>query len=217
VLLSHNHYDHFDMSTLVRLAREHDPTFVTGLGNAALLEAEGIARVVELDWWECEPLAAGVCVTAVPAQHFSMRGACDRDATLWAGFVVEGTAGAAYFAGDTGFGPHFAQIRERFGPVRLALLPIGAYLPRWIMAPVHMSPEEAVRAHGVLGASTSVGMHFGTFRQTDEGIDEPMHDLARAVGAAGEPRPRFWVLGFGQGRAVPGVGAPESAVGSWLR
>jgi L-ascorbate metabolism protein UlaG (beta-lactamase superfamily) len=129
VLVSHNHYDHMDLATLERLARAHDPLFVVGLGNGAMLAEHGIAKTRELDWWESLD-TGGLRIHSVPAQHFSARGLCDRDANLWTGFVVEHPqAGRVYFAGDTGFGPHFAQIRERIGAPRLALLPIGAFRP----------------------------------------------------------------------------------------
>jgi L-ascorbate metabolism protein UlaG (beta-lactamase superfamily) len=205
VLLSHNHYDHMDVATLRRLARDHHPRFFTALGNAAFLAAKGIGPVEELDWWgDAAAPVAGLTVTAVPAQHFSNRSVGDRDVTLWCGFVLRGAAGAVYFAGDTGFGPHFAEIRARLGAPRLALLPIGAYRPRWFMGPIHVSPEEAVMAHHALGAGTSVAVHFGTFVLADDGETEPVEDLERYLATAPAPvRPRFWVLGFGEGRDVP--------------
>jgi L-ascorbate metabolism protein UlaG (beta-lactamase superfamily) len=114
-----------------------------------------------------------------------------------------------YFPGDTGFGPHFARVGEQFGPVRLALLPIGAFLPRWFMKAVHISPEEALRAHSALRASTSVAIHFGTFPLGDDGREEAPNRLLEAIDSSPAPRPRFWVLGFGEGREVPPV-ADES-------
>jgi L-ascorbate metabolism protein UlaG (beta-lactamase superfamily) len=119
------------------------------------------------------------------------------------GFVISGPAGIVYFAGDTGFGKHFQQIRERFGKIRLAVLPIGAYLPRWFMRPVHIDPGEAVKAHRTLDAATSLGMHFGTFRLADEAEDAPPAELAKALESSGGGR--FWVLGFGEGRDVPPI------------
>lgn len=205
VLLSHNHYDHFDAPTLRRLEAEHRPLFVTGLGNGPLLQELDIetARIRELDWWQKLDLGHGRRLHAVPAQHFSARGLCDRDAALWAGYVFEGPSGRVYFAGDTGFGPHFRQIRERFGPPRLALLPIGAYRPEWFMARVHISPAVAVRAHKILGAGTSIGIHFGTFRLADDGQTEPLKTLARVLANHPPPQPRFWTLAFGEGRDIP--------------
>ena len=129
-----------------------------------------------LDWGESATLGQTV-VRAVPAVHFSARGIFDRIATLWCGFVIESAVGTVYFAGDTAFGGHFAGIRERFGAPRLALLPIGAYEPRWFMSPVHMGPEEAIRAHEILGARTSIAIHHGTFQLADESIDTPKRTL----------------------------------------
>ncbi len=213
VLVSHNHYDHCDLPTLVRLAREHRPRVVVGLGNGALLDANDIPEGIELDWWERIPLSANVRLTMVPARHFSMRGLCDRDATLWGGYVIEGPAGAVYFSGDTGYGDHFRRIGERFGPLRLALLPIGAYRPQSFMAPAHISPEDALRAHRELGAATSVAIHFGTFPLADDGEDEPVADLTRALARTpeaqrGRPLPRFWTLEPGEGRRIPEVARP---------
>ncbi len=176
VLISHNHYDHLDLPTLQALARSHAPRFITTLGNAALLQREGIEPVTEMDWWQEQPLPGGLRLTCVPAQHFSARGLCDRCRTLWCGFVLHGRGGPIYFAGDTGWGSHFSEIARRFGPPRLALLPIGSHLPRWFMRPVHLSPAEAVRAHQVLGAQASMAIHFGTF---------PMADDSSSPGAGG--------------------------------
>ncbi len=203
VLLSHNHYDHTDLPTLRRLWRRDRPHVYGGLGQSALLEKAGLLRNHDLDWWQSAQLAQEVSVTSVPARHFSGRGLCDRDTVLWTGFVIVGPAGAVYFAGDTGFGDHFADVRQRFGPMRLALLPIGAYLPRWFMSPVHLSPNEAVQAHLDLGAQISVPIHFGTFELADDGEQQPVEDLYKALAERGVSRERFWVLGFGEGRAVP--------------
>ncbi len=139
----------------------------------------------------------------MPAQHFSGRVLFDRAANLWAGDVVRGPAGATCFAGDTGVGPHFAEIARRLGKVCLALLPMGVFQPRWFMALVHLSPDEAVQAARVLGAGTSVAIHFGTFRLADDGQDAPVTLLNRALRSS-RPEPlRFWALGFGEGRDVP--------------
>jgi L-ascorbate metabolism protein UlaG (beta-lactamase superfamily) len=202
VLLSHNHYDHLDLPTLRRLARAHRPRIFTALGNRATLDRGGVPPPQELEWWERADLGGGVEVVAAPAQHFSGRSLTDRDRALWAGYVIKSPAGATYFAGDTGYGPHFAAIRERLGPIRLALLPIGAFRPRWFMHRVHLAPEEAVGAAEDLGAATAVAIHFGTFHLGDDGEDEAPALLTEAT-AARDPRPRFWVLGFGEGRDVP--------------
>jgi L-ascorbate metabolism protein UlaG (beta-lactamase superfamily) len=203
VLISHNHYDHLDVPTLRRLARERAPRFVTGLGNGSLLAAHGIGPVTETDWWQEAPAADGVRLTCVPARHSSGRGLRDRGATLWCGYVLKGPAGVVYFAGDTGFGPHFEEIARRCGAPRLALLPIGAYLPRWFMAPVHMNPGEALEAHRLLGARTSLALHFGTFRIADDADGQAVAELRAAQARAGEGTRNFWVLNPGEGRDVP--------------
>ena len=182
VLLSHNHYDHLDLPTLRRLAARGDSTFIVPSGVARLLHAENIEPVQELDWGESLTLS-GCTIHCVPALHFSARGLFDRNRTLWCGYVIECQQRLVYFAGDTAFGDHFAQIREKFGPPRLALLPIGAYEPRWFMSPVHMAPDEAVKAHRILDAGTSVAIHHGTFQLADDGLDTPEKELI----ASGKP------------------------------
>lgn len=201
VVVSHNHYDHMDLPTLKRLAETHHPRIFVGLGNKALLDEAGIAGGEELDWWQSADLGGGVRVTSVPSQHRSNRGLSDEGATLWMGYVVSTSGGPVYFAGDTGFGPHFARIAERFGPMRLSLLPIGAFRPE-PLRPVHMGPEQALEAHRVLGSSTSVAIHYGTFRLGWDGQDEAKYQLLRLL-MREQPRPRFWTLGFGEGRYVP--------------
>lgn len=198
VLLSHDHYDHLDLRTLIWLARHHDPLVVTGLGNAALLRGHGV-RCEELDWWQSVSLGP-LGLHFVPAQHFSGRGARDRNRTLWGGLMVTSSAGNLFFAGDTGFGPHFIEIRERLGAPRLALLPIGAYEPRWFMGPVHMNPDDAVRAHVDLQAHQSLAIHFNTFQLTDEDIGQPVRDLQQALIVHGVPVAQFAVLD--EGRAL---------------
>ncbi len=203
VLISHNHYDHLDLSTLARLARRDAPRIFTGLGVGGVLERHGIAGGSELDWWQSADLAPGFSIHSVPVQHFSGRSLTDRNAALWTGYVISGTAGRVFFAGDTGYGPHFREIGRRFPGIRLAILPIGAYRPEWFMGPVHETPAQALEAMRDLGASTAVGMHFGTFELTDEGQYEPTEEIARLLAAAPDPKPRLWVLGFGEGREVP--------------
>lgn len=204
ILISHNHYDHLDIPSLARLIAAHRPRILLGLGNEALLEKKKIGHATALDWWRSVDLSPSLRVTSVPAKHFSGRSFFDRDATLWCGYVIEGPSGTIYFAGDTGYGSHFKRIAERFGPIRLALLPIGAYLPRWFMSPVHISPEEAVRAHQDLGALTSVAIHFGTFALGDDGADQPIVDLRGALEKTKPVRP-FWVPRFGEGIDIPPV------------
>jgi L-ascorbate metabolism protein UlaG (beta-lactamase superfamily) len=136
-------------------------------------------------------------VIASPAQHFSARTPFDRNRALWSGFVIEVEGRRILFAGDTGYGGHFQQIRDRLGPIDVALLPIGAYEPRWFMKDIHMDPWEAVQAHRDLEARKSIGMHFGTFRLTAEGIDEPVAALAHARREQQIPDDHFTVLDFG--------------------
>lgn len=195
VLLSHNHYDHCDLASLRSIARRFDPVLVTPLGNAAIGRRTGFSRVEERDWWE--PAAAPLPVTVTPAQHFSARTPFDRNRALWGSFIIEIEGRRLFFGGDSGFAPHFRAIRERYGAIDLALLPIGAYEPRWFMGPIHMNPDEAVRAHLDLGATRSLGMHFGTFQLTTEAIDEPLHALDRARTAHGVADSAFDVLEVG--------------------
>lgn len=192
VLLSHNHYDHLDLATLRRLADGGQSKFIVPAGVGRWLRSRNIGPVEEFDWGESAPLGR-TTVHSVPAAHFSARGIFDRNRTLWCGFVIETVERTVYFAGDTGFGSHFAQIRERFGAPRLALLPIGAYEPRWFMSPVHLSPEQAVRAHEILGAETSIAIHHGTFQLGDDGIDTPRERLRACA-----PDDSFLVLDNGQ-------------------
>lgn len=211
VLLSHNHYDHLDAATVRALAARHaEARWLVPLGLAPLLARLGARRVLELDWWE-ETRLGDVAVACTPAQHFSARGPGDRNRTLWCGWSVGAPARRLFFAGDTGFHPEFAAIGDRFGPFHAALLPIGAYEPRWFMRPVHMNPEEAVRAFGELGASrpalpgrrtVMVPMHWGTFRLTDEPMDEPPRRTAAAWRSAGFDPAELWVLAHGETRQV---------------
>ena len=184
VLVSHNHYDHLDLPTLRRLKA---PRILTPLGNAAFMEKYKIENATDLDWWQSVKLTENVTITLTPAQHFCARSLSDRNTTLWGGFVISGPSGNVYFAGDTGWGDHFAEIVKRFGPMRVAMLPIGAYLPRWFMRPAHIEPSEAIDAHFALQARTSIAMHYATFRLGDDGYEQPMNDLRAALAARGNP------------------------------
>jgi L-ascorbate metabolism protein UlaG (beta-lactamase superfamily) len=176
VLISHNHYDHMDIPTLVRLAKRDKPVMVTGLGNRSILIDSGIGRVKELDWWEGFT-AGDIKIYFTPARHFSRRGVTDYNASLWGGFVIKTPSGNICFIGDSGYGDFAKEIRERFGPMDLAFIPIGAYEPAWMMKTVHLSPEEAWRVHEDLESRLSVAIHFGTFQLSDEGINEPTERL----------------------------------------
>ena len=199
LLITHNHYDHMDLPTLRKVRARWQPSTATGLGNARHLAKAGIRSAVELDWWQTTELA-GARVTYVPAQHFSARGLHDRNRSLWGGFVVEAHSAVVYFAGDSGYCPYFAEIASRFPRIDLALLPIGAYEPRWFMRQHHVNPEEAVQAHLDLQPRRSIGMHFGTFQLTDEAIDAPISALRQAQARAGVAHAEFDVLGFGETR-----------------
>jgi L-ascorbate metabolism protein UlaG (beta-lactamase superfamily) len=202
VVLSHCHYDHLDLAALRWLHRQHRPVVVTTLGNRAWLEARGVGRVREFDWWESGDAAPALRVTCTPAQHFAARTPWDRNRTLWGGFMLHGASGRILFAGDTGWAPHFAAIRARLGAPDLALLPIGAYEPRWFMTAVHMNPAEAVQAHLALGARQSLGMHHATFQLTDEAMDAPERGLAEARTALGVEDTAFTTLDFGETRLL---------------
>jgi L-ascorbate metabolism protein UlaG (beta-lactamase superfamily) len=206
VLQSHDHYDHFDVPTYRKIAKASwTPKYAVPLGVAQRLTTKGLAQpeqIAELDWGDTAEVSSHVRVTAVPALHFSGRGLRDRNRTLWCGYVVEGPSGRVYFAGDTAYGNHFREIGERFPQMRLALIPIGAYRPQWFMGPVHISPQDAVKAHEDLGASTSMGIHFGTFRLADDGETEPPEQLQKELDNRKEQH-RFWTLEPGEGRDVP--------------
>ncbi len=201
VLLSHNHYDHCDLPTLRLLARRCDPMVITPLGNAALVRSTGIRRVEELDWWQ-DANTARLPLTLTPAHHFSARGPHDRNRALWGGFVIAAGDRRMYFAGDTAYGPFFSDVASRLGPIDLALLPVGAYEPRWFMQAVHMNPAEAVQAHLDLRAVESIGMHFGTFQLTTEGIDEPLRALEQARRQRQLPESACRTIGFGESTHV---------------
>lgn len=199
VLLSHNHYDHLDLNTLARLARDHDPLIVTPLGNDTIVRrAVPAARIVAGDWGDKVDLQ-GVEIHLVPAQHWSSRGLSDRRMALWAGFMLRSKVAAIYFAGDTGYGDGaiFRAIRATYGAPDLAMIPIGAYSPRWFMAAQHCDPDEAVRIMLDLEAKRAIGVHWGTFQLTDEPREEPMTGLAESLARRGIDPARFQA-------AVPG-------------
>src|SRR5215203_5100770 len=197
VLVSHNHYDHMDVDTLRRLEQHHRPRFVTSRGNRSFLQSRGLSRVDELTWWQALELDR-IRVTMTPAQHFSARTPFDRNRTLWGSFMLEGEWPRVFFAADTGYWRHFTEVRAQFPPIDLALLPIGAYEPRWFMRPAHMDPGDAVQAHLDLQARLSVAMHFGTFRLTDEAWDDPPRRLGEALDTRSVPRDDFRVLRPGE-------------------
>jgi L-ascorbate metabolism protein UlaG (beta-lactamase superfamily) len=199
VLISHNHYDHMDLPTLKLLNQKHNSQFFVSLGNLKYLRKNGINEVSEMDWGQEAILSPHhLKIIFVPAQHTSGRGLFDQNKTLWGGYLLEFQNKRIYFAGDTGYGLHFKYIREKYGPIDLAILPIGAYLPRWFMSPVHMSPQEAVKAHLDLEASQSIAIHFGTFLLSDESIEAPINELKAALREHKIPLSKFVALNHGE-------------------
>lgn len=206
VLLSHNHYDHLDTPTLRGIASDHqDAMWVVPVGLTGTVRRCGGSRVVELDWWQ-EHRVGDLRIGCAPAQHFSGRGLHDRDRTLWCSWALRTEASSLYFGADSGLHPEYRAIGERFGPFEIVALPIGAYEPRWFMRPVHMNPEDAVQAYRDLvsppahGAPALVPIHWGTFKLTDEPVDEPPVRVRAAWEAAGLSPDRLWVLAHGETR-----------------
>ena len=210
VLVSHNHYDHFDLPTLTRLAKKGVPHAIVPLGNLHLMRSTGIPMVDELDWWQSVPLSSKVTVTLVPAQHFSGRTLWDRDRTLWGGFVISGPSGNVYYSGDTGYGPHFREIARRFSPIRVALLPIAPFRPPQdrVSTPgyrpvVHMGPAEAVKAHMDLGTPLSIAAHFQVFRLGVEGFNDAVDVLLASLKEHNLKPDAFIAPVFGQAIKIP--------------
>lgn len=193
VLISHNHYDHLDFGTIRKLKNKQSkskPEFIVPLGVNEWFKRRNFNNVRELDWWE-ETVFGDWVITAVPAQHNSGRTLGDRDSTLWCGWVLSNGKFKFYFAGDTGYGPFFSEIGHRFGPINLSTIPIGGYEPRWFMQPVHVSPEEAVKIHKDVRSHFSIAMHWGTFKMTDEDMDEPPKLLKLACNDQGVSEDSF--------------------------
>ena len=203
VSVSHNHYDHLDLPSLKALAKFFDPVFVVPVGNAALLHANGIQKVIELDWWQSTTIK-NCTIHCVPAQHWSGRSLRDRYKSLWGGFVYQYNHQKVYFAGDTGYNKHFKEIFEKFGLMDMSLLPIGAYEPRWFMKEQHINPEEAVKAHLDLHSRLSIGMHFGTFRLANEGHEHPLRDLKISLEQHQIESSAFITLEHGETKIVSG-------------
>ncbi len=184
ILVSHSHYDHLDLPTIRRLVRRDDPMIVVPLGNDVIIQQEdATARIKALDWGESYAATDLVNIYLQPVQHWSARTMWDHNKALWGSFVIETPGGNIYFAGDTGYGEgyNFIRTQKEFGQFRLALLPIGAYKPRWFMEHNHLNPEEAVLAHKKLNAKQSLGIHFGCFKYlADDGYEEPVDDLREA-------------------------------------
>jgi L-ascorbate metabolism protein UlaG (beta-lactamase superfamily) len=189
ILVTHNHYDHMDVVTIGKIARAFSPKIIVPLANDAILSAADadLAPLVSAqDWGQSVPLSDKVRVTLEPSLHWSARGVTDRFMALWGNFVIEGPAGNIYACGDTGYDEDsiFPRMKAKYGGFRLALLPIGAYEPRWFMKEQHMNPEEAVKVFQELGAEAAIGHHWGTFQLTNEGIERPREALAVALAEA---------------------------------
>lgn len=201
VLVSHNHYDHMDTGTIGRLWQRFRPAIITPLGNDAILKsAVPDIEVQPVDWDERIALAGGLAVHVEPTLHWSARGTRDRRHALWASFVLEAGARKIYCVSDTGFGDGatFRRVRQRHPELAVALLPIGAYEPRWMMKNSHMNPGEAVEALSLCGAPRALGHHWGTFRLTNEAVEQPAQDLAAALARRRLPPDRFTALRPGQ-------------------
>jgi L-ascorbate metabolism protein UlaG (beta-lactamase superfamily) len=214
VLITHNHRDHMDEWTLSRILAAHAeagksakksapvrPRFIVPIGNGRTLARLGAGAVDELEWWQSVKLGQ-VEISLVPSRHWSMRMPWDRNESLWGGYVIRGPEGSAYHSGDTGFFDGFAEIGARFGPIDWAMLPIGAYAPRWFMEPQHMCPEEAVQAAQMLSARTFVAMHWATFKLTDEPLGEPPVRARAAFREAGGESDRMWIMDIGETRRL---------------
>lgn len=215
VLISHNHYDHLDHASVVALDRRAQgrTLFLVPMGLKRWFAGVGITNVIELDWWQSHAVR-GTDFTLTPVQHWSARGLHDRNETLWGGWAVLAPDLHWYFAGDTGYSRDFLDTRQHFAPRQgaqgfdLALIPVGAYEPRWFMKTQHVDPAEAVQIHRDLGARRSLGIHWGTFELTDEALDQPPHDLERARQAQGVDPDDFFLLRIGETRWLPARPGP---------
>ena len=209
VLLTHSHYDHLDKASTKRLARQHpDATWIAPLALGTYLRGFGARHVVELDWWQ-QAEVHGARVTATPARHFSARRVGDRNKTLWCGYALEVEGRRVYFAGDTAYHPEFGAIAARSGPFDFVMMPIGAYDPRWFMHVVHVNPDEAVQAcvdlcipHPEHPTPLVLGIHWGTFRLTDEPMDEPPRRAVVQWRERGLDPARLWIARFGETRRL---------------
>lgn len=203
ILISHNHYDHLDKRTLrALLKRFPDVTLFVPLGLGDWCRRRGVQHIVELDWWDHRSFH-GLTITAVPAQHWSMRTLWDRNRSLWCGWVVTSPHQRFWFTGDTGYTPTLADIPQRLGPFDMVALPAGAYAPRWFMASHHMDPQQAVRLWQQAGEPLAFPVHWGVFELADEGLDEPVRELVQELNEAGGRCDNFRILKIGQYLSFP--------------
>jgi L-ascorbate metabolism protein UlaG (beta-lactamase superfamily) len=204
VLISHDHYDHMDKDTVIKLKNDFDPLFIVPLGNAIFLRNYGITKIKELDWWDTD-VDQGVTFTLVPAQHFSSRfPSMVKNGALWGGYVIKLNHKLLYFAGDSGYGPNFKMIHDKFGDIDFSMLPIGSFAPRWFMKTIHVNPEEAVRAHIDLHSAQSIGIHFKTFQLSEEDYDAPVIGLETAKKEHHIAPDKFIAPEFGQSFYIRG-------------
>lgn len=207
VLITHNHYDHLDLDTVGRLHRAFRPTVIAPLGNDTIIRSADAGIAVKAhDWGDIVALSDTVSVVLAPAYHWSARGTSDRRMALWCSYAIKTPAGYIHVMGDTAYvdGAHFRTIRAAHGVPDVAVLPIGAYEPRWFMATQHVNPAESVRILEDLGARQAIGYHWGTFRLTNEGVDDPPRALAEALAAASVPPERFRAFRPGETLVLPG-------------
>jgi L-ascorbate metabolism protein UlaG (beta-lactamase superfamily) len=205
VLLTHNHYDHLDIATLRALQAAHAPEIITPLGNDTILRAAiPAARITTGDWGHVSQLGP-LTLYFEPCHHWSARGMGDRSQALWAAFVIDSPVGRIHHIGDTGFdqGRPYARVAQKHGPIRAAILPIGAYEPRWFMRDQHQNPAEAVEGFALLGAAYAIGHHWGTFQLTNEPRQAPPQALAAALAAKAISPKRFRPLAPGEVWAIP--------------
>lgn len=181
VIISHNHYDHLDLPTLKALQQAFSPLFLVAYGDKVLLQKAGCVNVQELDWWDEIKINDTTRITYTPTQHFSARTLWDRSKSLWGSYVINANNKLIYFGGDAGYSKHYIDIYQKFGPMDISLLGIGAYEPTWFMRNMHMTPADAVQAHQDLHSKHSIGMHYGTFKLSAEGFDQPVLDLSAAL------------------------------------
>jgi L-ascorbate metabolism protein UlaG (beta-lactamase superfamily) len=220
ILQSHNHWDHLDIENLKKIYAAHRPKIFTSLGISQFLKKNGIDNAVDMDWWDELPITVtpkrdgasilwndksdkGLKVTCVPSQHFSGRGTLDRNGTLWSGFVVSSpSVGNIYFAGDSGYGDFFKEIGDKFGSMRLSLIPVGAYQPIWFMSPIHCTPEEAVQIHHDVRSEKTLAIHHSTFPLADDGQFEALEWLHEARILRGVHADDFFILKEGSNLTV---------------
>ncbi|RPE03111.1 MBL fold metallo-hydrolase [Candidatus Pantoea deserta] len=210
VLISHNHYDHLDLTTVKRIIQRFpEVTFLVPLGLETWFRRRGARHVYPLDWWQSQR-ENDLTLTAVPARHWSMRTLKDRNRSLWCGWVIRSEAVNFWFSGDSGFSENLAEIPRRLGPFNLAALPTGAYAPKWFMQSSHMDPDHAVSLWRLMGQPLTIPVHWGVFELADESLDEPPVELSRAIARSGEDNGRFAPWKIGEGRSLRNIDQEKS-------